>query len=747
MKKRLLACVLAIAMMSPMQNVKAEEGASQAESSVQVAKEDAAKTENNTGELVWDTPIYAQALQDGYLYSTSIYSEEPEVLSGETSWREPLKQRLVEGTRAFQRIISIEDLGIPWIDENIGEMQGILQEVVDENPDLFYISYISNMLGSGTIMTMIDIVYDSGFTDSEGNVDISRVNTYNDAVAKAVACVKSEMSDVEKLLAVYDYLVLHCAYDYENYLNNTIPYISYSAYGALVEGKAVCNGYALAMADIIKRLGMSCYVVASSDHAWNLVYVDGNWYHIDATWGKPIMYTADDYNAEGYVKHDYFMISDEEIKALDISSHGSWGVQNSDTPVPAAGNSGAYAGYIFRDAALNCSANYYNGEWYYLTGDYWGGIVTKSRIDGSNSVALDSLGYCSYAQVEDGYLYYTTADGLYTDGIYAVKLGEALQPESIMTIMANKGYRNFEIDEFAVYDNIVAAVLINYETAEWARLEYLTGRRETNPMPVLKIAKVPNQKNYPWWNNYVSLEGVELVLQYNDGSRFPVTIYWNYTTATVGEDGICDAKVTWKGLTADFQVTNNEQWSIYDIFSHESNWVYNGAKYVYDRGYMKGTSAEYFEPDKTMERCMLAQTLYNMNGTPQVTYQQDFSDVPDGQWYTNAVTWAYENGIVAGYGDKGIFGTYDHITREQLAQMLMNYAKWKGFNTDGRAELSNYVDSGSVSDWAANAISWAVYSGVMSGKGNRLDPQGKAIRAEAAAMIKNFCEKVEMSGQ
>ena len=130
--------------------------------------------------------------------------------------------------------------------------------------------------------------------------------------------VTDDMSDYDITKALHDYLVLNCAYDYDNYLHNTIPSESYTAEGALLKGTAVCSGYARAYALLMERAGIPCEYVsgyAGGGHAWNVVQIDGEWYHVDTTWDDPVP------DREGYVRYDYFLKSDSYMLA---NRHTRW---------------------------------------------------------------------------------------------------------------------------------------------------------------------------------------------------------------------------------------------------------------------------------------------------------------------------------------------------------------------------------------------------------------------------------------
>lgn len=169
-------------------------------------------------------------------------------------------------------------------------------------------------------------------------------------------------------------------------------------------------------------------------------------------------------------------------------------------------------------------------------------------------------------------------------------------------------------------------------------------------------------------------------------------------------------------------------------------WYTDAVAYVYRHDLMAGYGENLFGPDDHLSRAQLCQILYNKEGRPAVTGSSAFTDVADGAWYADAVTWAAENGIVGGYGG-GLFGPEDNITREQLAAILYRYAQTKGYDTASGADLSAYGDASDVSSWAIPAMQWACGTGVIMGvTESTLLPQGSATRAQVATMLMRFCE-------
>jgi hypothetical protein len=174
-----------------------------------------------------------------------------------------------------------------------------------------------------------------------------------------------------------------------------------------------------------------------------------------------------------------------------------------------------------------------------------------------------------------------------------------------------------------------------------------------------------------------------------------------------------------------------------DIAGH---WAADAIRTVVEAGLFNGVSATNFDPDGTMTRAMFA-TVLSRHAGGRSAGGAAFGDVPTGRWYTDGVLWAAENGIVSGVGG-GLFDPNGKITREQLAVMLYNYAKFAGIDISGSDSLSGFADGASVSSWAGGALAWAVSEGLINGKpGGLLEPKASATRAEVATILQRFLEK------
>ena len=175
----------------------------------------------------------------------------------------------------------------------------------------------------------------------------------------------------------------------------------------------------------------------------------------------------------------------------------------------------------------------------------------------------------------------------------------------------------------------------------------------------------------------------------------------------------------------------------------EKDWFYNDAMFVYKNGLMLGTSKTLFSPHGTVTRGMMATILWRMEGSLAPKGENSFTDVEAGRWYADAITWATENGIFAGYS-KDKFGPDDPITREQLTAIFYRYADYKGYKLTVTGNLDKFEDADKITDYAKMVMQWAVGNGLIKGKSeNLLDPQGTATRAEISAMLHRFIEKAK----
>lgn len=172
------------------------------------------------------------------------------------------------------------------------------------------------------------------------------------------------------------------------------------------------------------------------------------------------------------------------------------------------------------------------------------------------------------------------------------------------------------------------------------------------------------------------------------------------------------------------------------------SWFYDAVKYAYAQGLMTGTSATTFAPNGTMNRAMIVTVLYRLEKSPAVTGASKFTDVPAGQWYSDAVAWAAANKIVNGY-DETTFGPMNAVTREQMAAILFRYEQVKGLeNVTLEENLNRFPDQNKISAYAIPALQWAVGQKIINGNTDgTLDPTGTATRAQVAQIFTNLLNK------
>lgn len=199
------------------------------------------------------------------------------------------------------------------------------------------------------------------------------------------------------------------------------------------------------------------------------------------------------------------------------------------------------------------------------------------------------------------------------------------------------------------------------------------------------------------------------------------------------------------------QVSENHTVAVHDEITYTggelfadvkaSNWFYPSVSYVMNKGLMTGMMDGNFAPSVAVTRAQFAVILYRMEDTPAVETVSSYADVPNDAFYTKAILWAEQEGLLSGV-DADTMQPQSEITREQMVSVLYRYAQEKGFDTSKKADLSAYTDAAQVSDFAKEAMAWAVGTGLIAGEGEQklLHPQDAASRAVCAAMITHFCE-------
>ncbi len=188
------------------------------------------------------------------------------------------------------------------------------------------------------------------------------------------------------------------------------------------------------------------------------------------------------------------------------------------------------------------------------------------------------------------------------------------------------------------------------------------------------------------------------------------------------------------GMSATCEVSVVKDFPFTDV--SDKQWYYGVINEAYQLGLMTGASETLFKPNANMNRGMVAIVFHRMEGSKKVEYSSIFPDVANKQYYTTSVLWAKQTGVINGYKD-GTFKPLRNVSREEMATMIYNFARYKGLDMSASKDITYFSDYSQITPYAVGPLQWAVEKGLMSGKdnGTRLDPLGTATRAECSKML------------
>ena len=224
--------------------------------------------------------------------------------------------------------------------------------------------------------------------------------------------------------------------------------------------------------------------------------------------------------------------------------------------------------------------------------------------------------------------------------------------------------------------------------------------------------------------------------------------YKKYIQSILGDDVVfisgLEDPITDETLPVDKAEEDDKSEEVTTAFSDVAadDWFFESVNYAKENGLMSGVSSTEFAPEESVTRAMLVVVLHRLEGTPPPAKSSEFADVAAGQWYTDGIAWAAEQGIVNGVEDDK-FAPDAKITREQIAAIMHRYAVYKGYDVSvgESTNILSYDDVDKVSEYAIAPVQWAVGSGLVKGKtASTLNPEDNATRAEIAVILHRFIE-------
>ncbi|MCI6123218.1 MAG: dockerin type I domain-containing protein, partial [Christensenellaceae bacterium] len=313
----------------------------------------------------------------------AVFADETDDGSFTTAKRATFAARLRDAILNLTPSIDLSDLNINYVEDGANKkgLDSTISAVLNSVPQSFVCKDggMEYSISSDGKFTLLSLGLKADAASMRADYDNEKQAVLNSLFPNGT----SGMSKTEIALAIHDYLALHTRYDYAAVESGSKDNPNmYNAYGVLVNGLAVCHGYALAYMDLLSKNGVKSYFVSSKniDHAWLIIETEKGWYHSDVTWDDPRLEAGDytnDGDYMGYCQHDYFMNTEANIRASHFKNatyDATTSVLFDKTPaaaVTAHGNSGFWSG-------IRCGMAYIDGKWYYNDSMLW-----KQTVNGT----------------------------------------------------------------------------------------------------------------------------------------------------------------------------------------------------------------------------------------------------------------------------------------------------------------------------------------------------------------------------
>lgn len=407
-----------------------------------------------------------------------------------------------------------------------------------EMVDMFHVNGVVGSVMSGMIF-QLNVSYN--MTPSEFDVMYSACLSRASKILSGIQG-NSSLSDVQKALLIHDRLAVFCEYDYANYLNGVVPHDSYTMYGALGKGVAVCQGYSEAYLYLLERVGVDSYICSSDalDHAWNIVTINGKNYHVDVTWDDPT------WDKTGYVLHENFLVSNSGIYS---SNHTANDYDQSATDKK-------YDNYFWRQS--HTSFELIGNEIYYIDSVN----KTLNRYSDRSSVyAIDETWFntdhsyyegsysCLSSNGED--LFFSTTDSIYEFDVNTATAEKVCSPE-----IPSEGYYHiygFTYDNGYFVCDIYNSPVFDANTKKNHHHRYFYEKQTDESITGIEIADLPEKSVY-YIGDEFSADGLVLKVNIQDGTSKKVSDGFEI----VGFDSLTEGKktltVSYAGHTASFEI-------------------------------------------------------------------------------------------------------------------------------------------------------------------------------------------------
>ena len=294
---------------------------------------------------------------------------------------------------------------------------------------------------------------------------------------------------------------------------------------------------------------------------------------------------------------------------------------------------------------------------------------------------------------------------------------------------------------FEAANGLIQTILVRDEAGNVGRVfidGYITTDKDVEDLAVGCSITATGLASYD--NTFNAPEGPFPRIRVRDRADIVCTAAPSVDPGSGSEDGYDDDRTAPRPGQDDTDISDEDTPLSAGVFTDldRSAWYYEAVSDVVDQGLMKGVSGTSFAPDQQVSRSMLATVLYRMSGETWEGDRAGFPDVEPNTWYSDAVDWANAAGVVKGY-DTGLFGVNDNITREQLVTMLYRYWLHLGGDASVQTDLTAFADAGTVSEYAREALAWAVAQGLIQGRpGSLLAPAEGATRAELCTILVRF---------